>query len=207
MLTSNSENHLKKYSFFCSERHFENPKPQNSVSFGRILANQKPSFNPSQSQHNSIPTITNSNPTHPIRGCDNKKKVYIGAIKRYKHGVGGDIYACGDDQLVIEKFTYDGLAPDAFFLVGTESDTPNSNGIILPHPFKGKFYDFDDIKAPILDKAYDGSQRPIVLELPTRIKVSNLKWISVWCRQYEINFGDFVIANDEPTVETTSDTG
>ena len=139
--------------------------------------------------------------------CDNKKKAFIGAIKQYKHGVSGDIYACGDDQLVIEKFTYDGLAPDAFFLVGTGSDTPNSNGIILPHPFQGKFYDFEDTKAPILDKAYDGSQRPIVLELPTRIKVSNLKWISVWCRQYEINFGDFVIANDEPTVETISDRG
>ena len=68
MLTSNSENHLKKYSLFCSERHFENPKPQNSVTFGPIQANQKPSFNPTQSQHNSIPTITNSNPTHRIKG-------------------------------------------------------------------------------------------------------------------------------------------
>ena len=66
MLTSNSENHFKKYSSFCSEKHPENPKPQNSVTFGRIVANQKPSFKPSQSQHNSIPT--NSNPTHPIKG-------------------------------------------------------------------------------------------------------------------------------------------
>ena len=138
--------------------------------------------------------------------CDNKKKTFVGAIKQYKHGVSGDIYACGDDELVIEKFTYDGQAPDAFFLVGTGSDTPNSNGIILPHPFQGKFYDFEDIKVPILD-AYDGTQQPIVLELPTQIKVSNLKWISVWCRQFEINFGDFVIANDEPTVENTSDAG
>ena len=108
--------------------------------------------------------------------------------------------------MVIEKFTYDGQAPDAFFLVGTGSNTPNSDGIILPHPFKGKFYDFEDIKVPILDK-FDGSQRPILLELPTQIKVSNLKWISVWCRQYEINFGDFVFENDVPSVETTSDAG
>ena len=67
MLISNSEN-FKKYSLFYSERQFENPRPQDSVTFGRILANQKPSFNPSQSQHNSIHTITNSNPTHPIKG-------------------------------------------------------------------------------------------------------------------------------------------
>ena len=139
--------------------------------------------------------------------CDTKKKTYIGAIEQYEHGVSGDIYACGDDQLVIEKFTYDGLAPDAFFWVGTGSNAPNSNGIILPHPFQGKFYDFEDTNAPILDKAYDGTQPPIVLEMPLPIKVSNLKWISVWCRQYEINFGDFVFANDLPSVETTSDTG
>ena len=68
MLSSYSEKHSKKYFLFCSERHYENPKPQNSVTFGWILANQKPSFNPSQSQKNSIPTITNSNPTHPIKG-------------------------------------------------------------------------------------------------------------------------------------------
>ena len=46
---------------------------------------------------------------HVTGPCDKKKRVYIGAIEQYEHGVSGDIYACGDNQLVIEKFTYDGL--------------------------------------------------------------------------------------------------
>ena len=42
-------------------------------------------------------------------------------------------------------------------------------------------------------------QVPIVLTLPPNISVSELKWISVWCRQFSINFGDFVF--DEQTEE------
>ena len=40
-------------------------------------------------------------------------------------------------------------------------------------------------------------QVPIVLTLPQNITVSDLKWISVWCRQFSINFGDFVFDDDE----------
>ena len=35
-------------------------------------------------------------------------------------------------------------------------------------------------------------QENIVLTLPNTKKVSNVKWLSVWCRYFEISFGDLI---------------
>ena len=40
---------------------------------------------------------------------------------------------------------------------------------------------------PVLGKAVN---KDIVLTLPPHLKVSDLKWLSVWCKAYRINFGD-----------------
>merc|ERR1712110_253407 len=119
-------------------------------------------------------------------------KSFIGEITTYAHGVSGDIYSCGDDKIIFENFKYDGLGPDAFFWVGTEGAKPSSNGILLPYPFEGKFYDYEDLNAPFLDKAYDGTQSPMVVTLPDDVTLSDLKWISVWCRKVGVNFGDYI---------------
>ena len=58
--------------------------------------------------------------------------------------------------------------------------------------FLGKFYDNGDRSAPILSQSFDGSQNDLVLTLPDDIEVKDLKWISVWCRRFELTFGDFV---------------
>ena len=143
-----------------------------------------------------------------VSGSDVKEKLYIGQITQYAHGVSGTIfYVKEDNRLVIENFTYDGLGPDAFFWVGTQGNKPSSNGILLPYPFQGEFFDSKDSNAPILDKAFNGSQLAIELTLPNDLKVSDLKWISVWCREYEENFGDFTFENPEPIKEINPDTG
>ena len=71
----------------------------------------------------------------PIFGKDE----FLGAFKNKNHGIAGDIYSKGDNQLVIDGFEYDGTGPDAFFWVGTRGKTPSSDGIILPHPFQGTY--------------------------------------------------------------------
>jgi len=124
----------------------------------------------------------------PIFGKDK----LLGAFKNNFHDIAGNIYSKGDNQLVIEGFTYDGLGPDAFFWVGTKGKEPSTDGIILPHPFEGKFYDNGDRSAPILSQSFDGSQNDLVLTLPDDIEVKDLKWISIWCRRFELTFGDFV---------------
>ncbi len=35
-------------------------------------------------------------------------------------------------------------------------------------------------------------QEDITLTLPPGTKVSDLKWISVWCRAFQVNFGDLI---------------
>ena len=72
----------------------------------------------------------------PIFGKDK----LLGAFKNNFHDIAGNIYSKGDNQLVIEGFTYDGQGPDAFFWVGTKSKEPSSDGIILPHPLGGMMF-------------------------------------------------------------------
>ena len=59
----------------------------------------------------------------------------------------------------------------------------------------GKFYDYDDQLAPILSQRFDGLQNDIFLTLPDDIEVKDLKWISIWCRKFEVSFGDFIFTD------------
>ena len=69
------------------------------------------------------------------------------------------MFAVDERTLRIEGFRYDGEAPDAFFFAGIQGSRPesfDSEGIILPYPFHGKYYAYDDITAPVLDRKFEG---------------------------------------------------
>ena len=117
-------------------------------------------------------------------------EVKVGEIRTRAHQVSGTVYAKDEKTLIVKGFTYDGAGPDAFFWVGTQGSRPSSVGTILPHPFKGKFYEYEDQSAPILSGRFNGDQ-DIVLTLPDTMKVTDIKWFSVWCRAFSANFGDF----------------
>ena len=51
----------------------------------------------------------------------------------------------------IKGFEYDGTGPDTFFWAGTSGE-PSRVGILLPFPFDGKFYDYEDSSAPVLGR-------------------------------------------------------
>ncbi len=116
--------------------------------------------------------------------------VRIGSLTTKQHGVKGEVYAIDEKTILVKNFEYDGQGPDAFFWVGT-SERPGSVGTILAHPFEGKFYEYEDQSAPILKDKFDGS-KDIKLTLPENLNVSDLKWFSVWCRRFEVNFGDLI---------------
>ena len=78
----------------------------------------------------------------------------IGQFTNYQHGISGMVYALSESQLFVQDFSYDGAGPDAFFWVGTSPKTSDV-GTILPHPFEGKFYDYEDGNAPILEGRFD----------------------------------------------------
>ncbi|QQP51414.1 DOMON domain-containing protein CG14681 [Caligus rogercresseyi] len=113
--------------------------------------------------------------------------IKIGDIATKGHGVKGTISVYNASTIIVENFEYDGGAPDAFFMVG-DTDKPTDGGTLLPYPFEGKFYEYSDDGAPIIQGVHNGSR--MVLTLPSDAEVSDFKWFAVWCRAYSINFGD-----------------
>jgi len=118
------------------------------------------------------------------------EKVKIGEIQTLAHAVSGELWALDDNKLMVKNFNYDGTGPDAFFWVGTEG-TPKSPGdesktAILAHPFKGVHYEYRNQEAPLLGAS---SNEQVMLSLPPHMKVSDLKWLSVWCRKFTVDFG------------------
>ncbi len=84
-------------------------------------------------------------------------EVKVGSFQNYAHSIAGDVFVKDEKTLVIKGFTYDGAGPDAFFWVGTEGK-PSSVGTILPYPFEGQFYNYEDRSAPILDRRFNGEE-------------------------------------------------
>ena len=135
----------------------------------------------------------------------NGEGVKAGEFTNYAHGISGSVYAIDEKTLLIKGFTYDGAGPDAFFWAGTQG-SPSRVGTILPYPFEGKFFEYEDQSAPILSGQYSGDT-DIKLTLPDTLKATDIKWLSVWCRAFGVNFGDmsfpvdFSLHEDEAEAE------
>ena len=78
----------------------------------------------------------------------------------------------------------------------TMQGNPGPNGTVLPHPFNGKFYNYWDFKVPVLKSS---SSEDIVLTLPPSLHSRDMKWISVWCRKFAIDFGHVVVRGNQLT--------
>ena len=91
--------------------------------------------------------------------------------------------------------------PDAFFWVGTEGSPSNvaDEKTLILDP-QGQNYKYRDQSAPVLGRSDD---EMITLTLPSNMKVGDLKWISVWCRRFTVDFGNLIFPDnlDLPTSE------
>jgi len=114
-------------------------------------------------------------------GGDTYKGEYVGKLSTLHHLVTGDVYAVDNITVYIEGFTYDGEAPDAFFFAGNREATPSSRGFIIPNE-RGR----SEVLGPYRNKN-------LVLRFPITKKgqrsLNDVQWISVWCRQFAIDFG------------------
>jgi hypothetical protein len=117
--------------------------------------------------------------------------VHVGELRGSEHSISGSLYAVDENILLLKRFEYDGQAEDAFFWVGTSGDRPSTTGTILPYPFGGVFYQSEDSNAPVLFGVFNGS-KDIRLTLPDELKVTDLKWFSIWSRAGKKSFGDVV---------------
>jgi len=111
----------------------------------------------------------------------------IGTFTNIFHDIAGTAYALNSTTILIKGFNYDGEGPDAFFLGGTHGRPSKSGEVVMPYPFEGRHFNYRDKNIPILGR-FNGN-KDVVLHLPPGTSVDQLKWISVWCRDYTVNFG------------------
>ncbi|KAG7169644.1 Skeletor-like 1 [Homarus americanus] len=104
----------------------------------------------------------------------------MGSLVPLQHQVKGEIYAVDSRTIHIRGFSYDGSAPDAFFYGGT-SGRPSDRGFIIPDENGGT------------DPLGRYSNQDVTLTLPEGKTLKDLKWLSVWCRAFAIDFGHVMV--------------
>ncbi len=117
--------------------------------------------------------------------ADEEDLTYLGDLTGHVHGVSGSVYLADEGVLLVKDFYYDGIGPDVFFYVGKEG-RPSSGGTLIRYPTWDK--------EQILGK-FEGED--VRLALPPGLRASELKWIAVWSRRFEVNFGDLILEDDE----------
>lgn len=113
----------------------------------------------------------------------------LGNFKTLYHKVAGEVYALDDSTLFIKNFMYDGTAPDAYFWMGSSS-APDKNGVIVPDE-KGRS-----------EKLGEYTGNDLILTLP-RKKLSEISWLSVWCEEFAVDFGNVVFGSVTPPMQKT----
>ncbi|XP_076250589.1 protein Skeletor, isoforms B/C [Rhynchophorus ferrugineus] len=108
----------------------------------------------------------------------------IGPLQQFAHGIKGMVYAVDETTIFINGFSYDGTGPDAFFWIGN-SPRPSPEGIIIPYP-----EDYRGRDPPVL-KAHNNTD--IILRLPMGKRIRDIRWLSVWCRRFTVDFGEVFI--------------
>jgi len=105
---------------------------------------------------------------------------YIADFKTREHDVRGEVYAVDSRTLFIKGFTYDGQGPDAYFFVG-ERGRPSERGFRIANE-KGS-----------MTKLGRYQREDIVLTLPGGKTLKDIRWLSIWCESFGVNFGDILI--------------
>lgn len=102
---------------------------------------------------------------------------YLGRFSKVSHDVDGDIFMLDDHTIYIQGFSFDGNAPDVHFW---------SDGVAIPYYTRANPH-----VAMVVGKYH---KEDVVLMLPPeKPTVHDLGHFQVWCRQYGINFGEFVM--------------
>ncbi|XP_050532309.1 protein Skeletor, isoforms B/C-like [Daktulosphaira vitifoliae] len=118
---------------------------------------------------------------------------YVGRLTGVAHGVRGNVYAVDENTLYVRSFHYDGIGPTAYFWAGKTS-RPSPDGFIIPYP-----EDYPAVEPPPL-QTHNNSN--IILRLPPNKRIKDIKWLSVWCRRFTVNFGEVYIPStlDPPKI-------
>jgi MYXO-CTERM domain-containing protein len=92
------------------------------------------------------------------------------------HDVGGTATVLDFDRLRIDDFTYDGQGLDVFFYLGADDTNAAFIGGLSVGP-------------QLLGTVFDGTQAPIIIEMPAGTSTADYGAISVWCTAVSVSFG------------------
>ncbi len=109
-------------------------------------------------------------------------------LSMFDHDVSGTVTIVDDDTLRIDDFTYDGGGPLVYFYLGTEqTDVAFKAGL--------------EIGPRLNVTSFDGTQGPMLIDLPVGETLEGYNAISVWCVRGNADFGSGTFA---PIPEPTS---
>lgn len=92
------------------------------------------------------------------------------------HDVSGTVTILDEDTVQVDNFTYDGAGIVVYFYLGEEDSTPAfTSGL--------------EIGPDLFGTAFDGSQAPLVYDLPAGQTMEGWNAISVWCVTAGVSFG------------------
>merc|ERR1719154_194685 len=117
-----------------------------------------------------------------------------------KHPLNGSVYYRVDEPSVISvsNFNFPVLAPDAFFWAGEDMTGGGCNDDVVGPtsyyliPGEVGNTDYYNTDQPLLG-VFDGTQKDIILRLPDGVTVRDIKWFCCWCREFSVNFAEFMV--------------
>jgi len=123
---------------------------------------------------------------------------YIGDFKAHSHGIRGHVYIVDKNHLFIRKFNYDGGGSlDAYFWVGSDKQ-PSPKGQVVPYPAHEGFDRRTNKPLPIPEMRGQN----VLLPLPQGryqgqpMDVSEIRWLSIWCTRFTVNFAEIFLPED-----------
>ena len=127
-------------------------------------------------------------------------------LKKTKYGVEGEVKVEGD-KIVVENFSYDGTAPDAFFYVGT-SGCPSGAGTRLggDKPLGRHSRQRVELELPNNIRAGDLTFVSVVLSTFV-LCAGDVTWVSVWCRNFSVDFGHAFLSPKEDCSSGSPESG
>lgn len=108
----------------------------------------------------------------------------------------GNVYAISCSELLIENFDYDGTGPQVYAFIGT-------------NPAGGPTGSSVGADATVMDKSQTFTRFPnrrytnesIRVFLPESYNLNQIRWLSIWCKAFDANFGHITLASDNQVVE------
>lgn len=101
---------------------------------------------------------------------------WVAELNTYYHNVTGTVSILDPNTLQIDDFTYDGGGPAVYFYLGSEDSQ----------------FDFpaeQPIGMLLSGNMYDGTQESFTVDLPVGETMEGWNAISVWCADFNVNFG------------------